>query len=88
MPVHRSQKGWWYAWPEHSYLPIGVLGLGLPFVYSPNLVWFAIALAMYVVFPYDMEAAAVWEPSFVAQRVRTFCDFRRFPSRFPLPDSR
>eukprot|EP01043_Picozoa_sp_COSAG02_P037147 COSAG02_NODE_2768_length_8063_cov_17.175163_3_plen_210_part_00 len=49
-----GQKGWWYAWPDHSYVPIGVLGLGLPFVYSPNLVWFVIALAMYVLFPYDM----------------------------------
>lgn len=63
-----GQKGWWYAWPHHSYVPIGVLGLGLPFIYSPNLVWFAIAMAMYVLFPYDMEAAAVWDPSFVAQR--------------------
>ena len=49
-------------------MPIGVLGLGLPFIYSPNLVWFAIALAVYVVFPYDMEAAAAWDSSFLVQR--------------------
>ena len=63
-----GQSGWWYAWPSHSYVPIGVLGLGLPFIYSPNLVWFAIALAVYVVFPYDMEAAAAWDSSFLLQR--------------------
>eukprot|EP01051_Picozoa_sp_SAG22_P021918 SAG22_NODE_5038_length_1102_cov_1.550349_1_plen_311_part_01 len=58
-----GQPGWWYSWPK-----AGILGLGMPFIYSPNLVWFAIALAVYVVFPYDMQAAKVWDRRFIAQR--------------------
>ena len=58
-----GQQGWWYSWPK-----IGLLGLGLPFVYSPNLVWFAVALAIYVVFPYDMTGAAALSPDFIAKR--------------------
>jgi len=42
-----AQPGWWYSWPK-----AGLLGLGLPFVYSPNLVWFGISLAVYAAEPY------------------------------------
>lgn len=58
------QPGWWYSWPK-----VGLLGVGLPFVYSPNLVWFAVAVLIYRCFPYDLQAAAVWDKSFILQRL-------------------
>ena len=36
--------------------------------FSPNLVWFAVALGTYLAFPYDFEAAAVWDRGFVLGR--------------------
>ena len=36
--------------------------------FSPNLVWFAVALATYLSFPYDYAAAAAWDRGFVLSR--------------------
>eukprot|EP00041_Stephanoeca_diplocostata_P021027 m.481744 g.481744 ORF g.481744 m.481744 type:complete len:297 (-) comp21717_c0_seq21:982-1872(-) len=59
-----KQPGWWFSWPK-----IGIFGVGLPFVYSPNLVWFACAALIYCCFPYDLEAAARWDDTFIMQRL-------------------
>eukprot|EP00041_Stephanoeca_diplocostata_P021028 m.481822 g.481822 ORF g.481822 m.481822 type:complete len:464 (-) comp21717_c0_seq29:122-1513(-) len=59
-----GQPGWWFSWPK-----IGIFGVGLPFVYSPNLVWFACAALIYCCFPYDLEAAARWDDTFIMQRL-------------------
>jgi hypothetical protein len=37
-------------------------------VYSPNLVWLSVALAVYFAFPYDLEAAKTWSVGWVARR--------------------
>ena len=38
-------------------------------MYSPNLVWLSIAAAIYVLFPYDFEAARTFAPGWVASRL-------------------
>ena len=37
-------------------------------VFSPNLVWLAIAAAVYVLFPYDLDGAATFRAAWVARR--------------------
>lgn len=39
------------------------------FFFSPNFVWFAITLALYLMFPYDFEAATAWARGWVIERV-------------------
>lgn len=37
--------------------------------YSPNAIWLAISILIYVSFPYDFEAAREWAPRWMLQRV-------------------
>lgn len=39
------------------------------FFYSPNLVWFVIALGTYILFPYDFKKAETWAVDWVALRL-------------------
>lgn len=55
---HYAQPGWWWDLVTLRYA-----------VYSPNLLWFAIAAFVYLYFPYDMDAAKVWAVDWVMQRV-------------------
>jgi len=38
------------------------------FFYSPNFVWFLVAAAMYVIFPYNFEAAKTFQWDWCFQR--------------------
>eukprot|EP00051_Salpingoeca_urceolata_P003769 m.60490 g.60490 ORF g.60490 m.60490 type:complete len:496 (+) comp13097_c0_seq2:179-1666(+) len=63
-PGHTSQSGtyghpgWWKP-----------LVTGQSFLMSPNLAWFSMSLALYVVFPYDLDAAKTLSWSWVSQRL-------------------
>lgn len=50
-----------------STIPFSVFS-GMEVVYSPNLVWLAIALFVYIVFPYDLEAAKTVQFDWVLYR--------------------
>ncbi len=52
-----AQPGWWR----------GLFHLDF-FINSPNLVWFLIALTLYNVFPYDLEAGKTWACGWVLER--------------------
>lgn len=54
--------------PTWSSWLAGVLKCG-HVLYSPNLVWLSIAAAMWVVFPYDLEAAAEWRSDWMLRRL-------------------
>eukprot|EP00937_MAST-01D_sp_MAST-1D-sp2_P006630 g6630.t1 len=53
-----AQPGWWHDLASGKFLP-----------FSPNLVWLAIALLDYVLFPYDFAAARAWAWGWVLRRL-------------------
>ena len=58
-----GQKGWWYSWPDHSYVPIGVLGLGQAFAGSGRIAGPALAGVVFasigIDWPFFFGAAAM-----------------------------
>lgn len=53
-----GQSGWWVDMISTK-----------AFFYSPNFVWFAISLAMYILFPYDLESASEFSFSWIFPRI-------------------
>ena len=60
----------WSAWA------LGVLKCG-HVLYSPNFVWLSFALLDWFVFPWDLERAKTWAPSWVLHRLAVNALVRR-----------
>eukprot|EP00050_Salpingoeca_kvevrii_P006790 m.291675 g.291675 ORF g.291675 m.291675 type:complete len:458 (+) comp12501_c0_seq1:1-1374(+) len=56
-PVY-GNAGWWRDYITLNY-----------FIFSPNIVWFAIAVATYVAFPYDLDAAKTFAWPWMLKRL-------------------
>jgi len=64
-PGHTSQAATYGSWLPvlRAYVTTAY------FFYSPNLVWFLVAATVYLLFPYDLEAAAQRKRSFFVERL-------------------